>query len=89
MADPTSADLEARVQELERRLKRSDPRASMETAFWAVMHNVLPEETRRHVKAATREQLLAARAYLDHWIARMDSTAEAAEPALRETIAVE
>ena len=89
MAESTSVELEARVEELERRLRRSDPRASMETAFWAVMHNVLPEETRRHVKAATREQLLAARAYLDHWIARMDATAEAAEPALRETIAVE
>ena len=89
MADPNSADLEARVKELERRLKRSDPRASMETAFWAVMHNVLPEETRRHVKAATREQLLAARAYLDHWIAKMDAKAEATEPPIRETIAVE
>ena len=89
MADQTSADLEARIEELERRLRRSDPRVSMETAFWAVMHNRLPEETRRHVKAATREQLLAARAYLDHWIAKMDATSEPAEPPIRETIAVE
>ena len=90
MTDQTSVELEARVEELERRLKRSDPRASMETAFWAVMHNVLPEETRRHVKAATREQLMAARTYLDRWIARMDEkAAPAAEHAVRETIEVE
>jgi hypothetical protein len=88
MDDPTTADLEARVEELERRLRRSDPRASMETAFWAVMHNILPDETRRHVKAATREQLLAARTYLDHWIERMDEKAAAA-PAPMEKIEIE
>ena len=83
-----TTDLEARIEDLERRLQRSDSRASMETAFWAVMHNVLPEETRRHVKAAGREQLLAARSYLDHWIAKMgDSPAE--ELKTRETIEVE
>ena len=50
-------------------------RESMETAFWAVMRNVFPDETRTHMKAAGREQLLAARSYLDHWIAKMDETA--------------
>lgn len=89
MADSTSPELEARVEELERRLRRYDPRASMETAFWAVMHNVLPDETRRHLKAATREQLLAARAYLDHWIARMDAKSGANAPQVRESIEVE
>ena len=88
MADLATAELEARIEELERRQRRSDPRASMETAFWAVMHNVLPAETRRHMKAATREQLLAARSYLDHWIAKMDATS-AAESPTRETIEVE
>jgi hypothetical protein len=89
MTSPTSVELEARVEELERRMKRSDPRASMETAFWAVMHNVLPEETRRHMKAATREQLLAARSYLDHWIERMDEKTPVAAAPTRETIEVE
>ena len=31
----------------------------METAFWALVHTILPEEARKHLKAATREQLLA------------------------------
>ncbi len=87
MEDKTT-DFEARIEALERGTRRSDSRLSMETAFWAVMHNVLPEETRRHMKAAGREQLLAARSYLDHWIAKMgdEPTAEAAE---RQSIEVE
>jgi len=84
-----TTDLEARIEELERRLQRSDSRASMETAFWAVMHNVLPEETRRHVKAAGREQLLAARSYLDHWIAKMGDEPASAAPPERHSIEVE
>jgi hypothetical protein len=81
--------MESRIAELEARLGRGDRRASMETAFWALMHNVFPDETRRHMKAAGREQLLAARAYLDHWIAKLDEPhAHEAAPE-RETIEVE
>ena len=88
MADQETADLLDRIGALERQQRRTDPRASIETAMWAVMRNVFPEETRRHVKAAGREQLLAARSYLDHWIAKFDATA-GDEPAPRETIEVE
>jgi hypothetical protein len=70
------ADLEARIAELERRSSwRStvdEGRSGMETAFWAMVHTVFPEEARKHLKAATREQLLAARVYLDRWVARLD-----------------
>jgi hypothetical protein len=52
------------------------------------MRNVFPEETRRHMKAAGREQLLAARSYLDHWISKMEDK-PAAEAPTRETIEVE
>ncbi len=88
MADQETAELLDRIEALERRQGRADPRASMETVMWAVMRNVFPEETRRHVKAAGREQLLAARSYLDHWITKFDEAA-AEEPATRETIEVE
>jgi hypothetical protein len=88
MTDQDPAELEARIDELERRLKRSDPRATIETAFWALMHNVLPDETRVHMKAVGRKQLIAARTYLDRWIARMDETPAEEAPA-RETIEVE
>ena len=88
MDEGRSSELEARIAGLEAKLRRSERRDSIETAFWALMHNVFPDETRRHMKAAGREQLLAARAYLDHWIGKMgeSSTAEAPE---REKITVE
>ena len=88
MDEPTTGGLEQRIADLERRLRRSEPRESMETAFWALMRNVFPDETRRHMKAAGREQLLAARSYLDHWIAKMDEK-HGTEAAPRETIEVE
>jgi hypothetical protein len=86
--DQRTVDLEARIADLEARLRRGERRESIETAFWALMHNVFPDETRRHMKAAGREQLLAARSYLDHWIGKMDEPGGAAS-AGRETIEVE
>lgn len=88
MDDPRTVDLEARIADLESRLRRGERRESIETAFWALMHNVFPEETRRHMRAAGREQLMAARSYLDHWIGKLDQP-DAEEPAPRETIEVE
>jgi len=86
--DSRTVELEARIADLEARLRRGERRESIETAFWALMHNVFPDETRKHMKAAGREQLLAARAYLDHWINKMGE--EDDEPAReRETIEVE
>jgi len=81
-------DLEARIGDLERRLRGGDRRESIETAFWALMRDLFPEETRKHMRAAGREQLMAARSYLDHWIAKMDESRATAAPE-REKIAVE
>jgi hypothetical protein len=81
-------DLETRIGELERRLRGGERRESIETAFWALMRDLFPEETRKHMKAAGREQLMAARSYLDHWIAKLDEQRAAAPPE-REQIAVE
>jgi uncharacterized protein Yka (UPF0111/DUF47 family) len=80
--------MESRIADLEARLRGGERRESVETAFWALMANVFPEETRRHMKAAGREQLMAARSYLDHWIAKLDEKGESAT-AERETIEVE
>lgn len=88
MDEQTTADLEARIADLEARLRRGERRESIETAFWALMHNVFPDETRKHMKAAGREQLLAARSYLDHWIGKMEGS-PADEPAAHESIEVE
>jgi hypothetical protein len=74
-ADRT-AELEARIAELEKRSSwrstMDEGRSGAETAFWAVVHTLFPEEARKHLKVAGREQLLAARVYLDKWIARLD-----------------
>jgi len=70
-----SSDLEARIFELERRSGPSSDdggRSGIETAFWAALHTIFPQEARKHLKVAGREQLLAARVYLDKWIERLD-----------------
>ena len=81
--DASTAELEARLADLERRVPRSSAdeggRSGFETAFWAAMHGIFPEDARKHLKVATREQLMAARVYLDRWIARLDEQ-EAEKP---------
>lgn len=88
-----SADLEARIAELEGRSWRTSMdqgRSGIETAFWATVHTVFPQEARKHLKVAGREQLMAARVYLDRWIERLDEQ-EASEEAnaSREKIDIE
>ena len=98
MTEPTSpdgdrtADLERRIADLERRTPRAlmeQGRSGLEEAFWAVLHSVFPQEARRHLRAATKEQLMAARVYLDRWIAGLDEPDELAEPASRSRSAHE
>ncbi|MDQ3688931.1 MAG: hypothetical protein M3406_02640 [Chloroflexota bacterium] len=74
--DARNTELEARLADLEARVPAAPPdeggRAGLEAAFWAGMHTIFPEEARKHLKVAGREQLMAARVYLDKWIARLD-----------------
>jgi hypothetical protein len=72
--DDKTKEMERRLEALERSASRGGRGSGMEAAFWALIHNLFPEEARTHMRAAGREQLLAARAYLDHWIARLDKT---------------
>ena len=88
-----TADLEARIAELERRSWRQtvdQGRSGAEEAFWALLHRVFPEEARKHLRVASREQLLAARVYLDRWIERLDDEETASTQGRQhETIEVE
>jgi hypothetical protein len=87
-----TAELEARLTELERRARPTssgDGRSGIEAAFWATVHTIFPDEARKHMKAATREQLLAARVYLDRWIAQLDEAEEGKGRPPREHIEVE
>lgn len=89
-----TAELEARIADLEKRSTwretMNEGRSGVETAFWAAVHSLFPEEARKHLKVAGREQLLAARVYLDKWIARLDEEeAAAAEGRPHEKIDIE
>ena len=51
---------------------------------------IVPAETRRHLRAAGRENLLAVRSLLDYWIARLRDDSQGHEPAdTRESIRVD
>ena len=88
-----TAELEARIADLERRSWRQtvdEGRSGVEEAFWALMHRVFPDEARKHLKTAGREQLMAARVYLDKWIAKLDEEEQpAAQGRPHERIDVE
>lgn len=79
------SELVSRIAELEARLAALEAAPREERGLLGVLRAYLPAETRAHLRAARREQLLAARAFLDHWIERE----ERAERPRRESIAVE
>ncbi len=61
--------LEARIKELEARLARLErPADRIGDQIESVIRTVVPDETRGHMRAAWREQLMALRSFLDHWI---------------------
>ena len=66
---------EDRLSRLEQRLDELDQRStSMERAMdrsRAAMNTMVPPETRRHARAAWRENLLAVRSLIDYWADRL------------------
>jgi hypothetical protein len=66
-------DLEAQVAELEERLAAMEAREEREPrGLIGLWRDLMPPEARKHLRAARKEQLLAARALVDHWIERVD-----------------
>ena len=61
-----------RINDLERRLGLVEVRQGAIERSREVMKVVVPAETRRHMRAAWRENLLAVRSLLDTWIDRLD-----------------
>ncbi len=84
--DATVVELQARIAELEERIRKMEKRdeCSVET----LIKKQLPDDVRSHLRAAQKEQLLAVRSMLDHWIDRTES-ASGKTPRRRESITVE
>ena len=81
----TQAELEQRIADLEKRITELQADAAPGGIF-ALMDQIFPPETRAHMRAARKEQLLAFRSILDKWIARMDDGTPAPK---REAIRVD
>lgn len=66
-----SAD-NGRMHDLERRLDEMEDRQSALERSRQVVKAMVPAQTRQHMRAAWRENLLAVRSLLDTWIDRLD-----------------
>jgi hypothetical protein len=77
-----------RIEQLERRIDELEERRSSVERSRQAMNSVVPPETREHLRAAGREQLLAVRSLLDHWIGRLRDESEKTE-STRENIRID
>jgi len=92
MDDTRIARIEERMDELDRRstaMERAMDKA-MDRSRQAV-DMLLPHETRRHLRAAGREQLLAVRSLLDFWVEKMGDSSDSSDTAAntRENIPID
>jgi hypothetical protein len=80
----TTTNLEAKIAELEQRVRELEAEQD-EFGIVPMLRRIFPAETRKHMRAAQREQLLAFRSFIDRWIERSEE-----EPtARRETIRID
>ena len=79
MEPDAGAEMDERVAQLEGRLRELETRKvdSARTLFG----RVVPPEVRRHFMNGQREQLMAVRALVDFWIAKLDDRDRAREEA--------
>jgi hypothetical protein len=84
-------DEQTRIDQLERRVDELEERRSTMDRSRAAMDSMVPPKTRQHLRAAGREQLLAVRSLLDHWIGRLRDDGESKEKqdAGRENIRID
>ena len=78
-----------RMADLERRLDMMEDRQSALERSRAVMNAMVPAETRRHLRAAWRENLLAVRSLLDSWIEHFDDAPKDTRDNGREDIPID
>ena len=68
----TTSELEARVKELEARLSEMEEERSRWRAG-ALMDELFPQESRKHMREAWKHNLMAVRSALDHWIEKQEN----------------
>ena len=64
----TTTELEARVRELEEKIREME--SGDRYGIRSLLDELFPSEARKHMRAARKEQLMAIRSVLDHWIAK-------------------
>lgn len=84
----TTGELEAKIAQLEDRLKAMEAEKADEWSARGLIDTLFPAEVRQHMRAARKEQLLAVRSFIDHWIEKQDEEKDAGSRR-RETISVE
>jgi hypothetical protein len=84
----TTTELEARIRELEERLREMEDERSRWRAR-ALMDELFPQESRKHMREAWKHNLLAVRSVLDHWIEKQDGDGKTNATKRRESISVE
>jgi hypothetical protein len=82
----TTSELEARIKELETRLGEMEEERSRWRAR-ALMDELFPQESRKHMREAWKHNLMAMRSVLDHWIEKQDGNGKTGTKR-RESISV-
>ena len=83
------SELEDRLARLEERLAELEVRADRRPKMATVRDELIPPDVRVHLRTAGREQLLALRALVDHWMERLDRRAEEDGLPRHESISLE
>ena len=83
----TTTELETRIRELEERLRKMDD-DRMRMRGRAIVDELFPPESRKHMREAWKHNLMAVRSVLDHWIEKQDDNG-ASGTKRRESISVE
>ena len=83
----TTTELESRIRELEERLRQMEEERSRWRAR-ALVDELFPQESRKHMREGWKHNLMAVRSVLDHWIEKQDNGAKTTTKR-RESISVE
>jgi hypothetical protein len=84
----TTTELEARIKELEERLREMDE-DRLRIRGRALVDELFPPDSRKHMREAWKHNLMAVRSALDHWIEKQDDNGSSSGTKRRESISVE